>query len=146
MSGKKLVALVSAVPKIKVKSLIFFCVFSVQYIVEEKGRSWHILNDLCFIQYSGGLKWFRFACSAQELACSLGTQNSLIIMQSLAAAISEILKAVAVTSSAAVANLWAAVKVMDATVANPGNFIVRLQHLKVLLNFQVCWKNCPVIS
>lgn len=46
-------------------------------------------------------------------------------MQSLAAAVSEMLKAVAVTSSAA-ANLWAVGKVMDANVANPGNFIVRL--------------------
>ena len=99
--------------------------FSVQCIEEEKGRSWHILNDLCFIQYSVGLKWFPFACSAQELACSLGTQNSLIIMQSLAAAISEMLKAVAVTSSAA-ANLWAPGKIMDANVTNPGNFIIRL--------------------
>lgn len=122
---KDISCLVSAVPKIKVKSLKLFFVFSVQRIVEEKGRSWHILNDLCFIQYSVGLKWFPFACSAQELACSLGTQNSLITMQSLTAAVSKMLKAVAVTSSAA-ANLWAAEKVMYANVANPGNFIIRL--------------------
>lgn len=99
--------------------------FSVQYIVEEKGSSWHILNDLCFIQYSVGLKWFPFACSVQELACSLGTQDSLSIMQRLAAAISEMLRAVAVITSAAT-NLWAAWKIMDANVANPSNFIIRL--------------------
>lgn len=116
----------------KVKSLsLFLCSLFSQYIVEEKGRSWHILNDLCFIQYSVGLKWFSFACSAQELACSLGTENSLIIMQSLAAAVSEMLKAVAVTSSAA-ANLWAAGKVMDANVADPGNFIIRLTEFEGL--------------
>lgn len=99
--------------------------FSVQYIVEEKGSSWHIFNDLCFIQYSVGLKWFPFACSAQELACSLGTQHSLSTTQSPAAAISEMLRAVAVISFAAT-NLWAAWKRMDANVAKPSNFIIRL--------------------
>lgn len=59
--------------------------FFVRYLAEEKDRSWLILNDLCFIQYLLGLKWFPFACSAQELLCSLGTGNNLIIMQSLAA-------------------------------------------------------------
>lgn len=48
--------LVSAFPKIKVKSLKGFFVFSVQYIAEEKDRSWHTVNDLCFIQYLVGLK------------------------------------------------------------------------------------------
>lgn len=46
-------------------------------------------------------------------------------MQSLAAAVPEMLKAVAVTASAA-ANLWAAGKVIDANVTNPANFIISL--------------------
>lgn len=86
--------LVSAFPKIKVKYSEGIFVFSVRYIAEEKDRSWHILNDLCLIQYLVGLKRFPFVCSAQELSCSLGTGNNLIIMQSLAAAVPEMLKAV----------------------------------------------------
>lgn len=62
---------------------------------------------------------------AQELLCSLGIQNNLIIMQSLAAAVPEVLKAVAVTTSAA-ANLWAAGKVIDVNVTNLAKFIIRL--------------------
>lgn len=80
--------------------------FSVQYKSEKKDKSWHTVNDLCFIQYLVGLKRFPFVCSAQELLYSLGTLNNLIIMQSLAAAVPEVLKAVAVTASAA-ADLWA---------------------------------------
>lgn len=46
-------------------------------------------------------------------------------MQSLAAAVPEMLKAVAVTASAA-ANLWAVGKVIHVNVTNPANFIIRL--------------------
>lgn len=83
----EITCLVSAVPKIKVEFLLFFFfgVFSAQYIVEEKGRSWHMVKDSCCMQYSAGLKWFPFPCSALEPACSLGTRNSWIIAQSLAA-------------------------------------------------------------
>lgn len=116
MSGRKLL---SAIPKI-----VFFFFFLL-YIIAEKGRSWHILNDLCFMQYSIRLKWFPFACSVQELACSLGTQNSTIMMQGLCAAVSEMLKAAAVTSTAT-ANLWVAGKVIDANVPSLGYFILRL--------------------
>lgn len=77
------------------------------------------------MQYSVRLKWFPFACSVQELACSLGTQNSTIMMQGLCAAISEMLKAAAVTSTAA-ANLWVAGEVIGANVASLGYFILRL--------------------
>lgn len=99
--------------------------FSVQYVSEEKDRSWHTVNDLCFIQYLVGLKWFSFVCSAQELLCSFRTQNNLILMQSLAAAVPEMLKAAAVTASAT-ANLGAAGKVIDVNFTNPANFIIIL--------------------
>lgn len=112
-------------------------VFLGQYIVKEKGRSWRILNDLCFMQYSVRLKCFPFACSVQKPACSLETQNSMIMVQSFSAAVSEMLKAAAVTFSAA-ANLYAARNRTDINVANPGRFVLRLGVFE-----GVCWNFRP---